>query len=254
MTKSVVFIHGAWMLPGCWDDFRKPFEAAGYTVHAPAWPYLDGRTAAELRADPPKGLHGLGVGPIVAHYKAFIDALDEPPLIVGHSFGGLYVQLLLDKGAGSAGIAIDPGPIGFVPPGLQSLLAATPPLLKGPTGVYTLPREGFAKNFANTVPAAEHAAIYDRLVVPTPSMIFYQAASWIGTVTHPKSRKQPLLVTGAEFDRTVTPWTSKGIYNYQKAAPSRTDLKMYAGKSHSLIFEQGWETVAGDCLAWAQSL
>ncbi|MDB5454331.1 MAG: alpha/beta hydrolase, partial [Caulobacteraceae bacterium] len=191
---------------------------------------------------------------IVAHYKAYIEALDEPPLIVGHSFGGLYVQLLLDQGAGAAGIAIDPGPIGFVVPGLQSLLAATPPLLTGPNGVYTLPRDGFARNFANTVPVDQHAAIYDRLVVPTPGMIFFQAASWIGTVTHPKARKQPLLVTGAEFDRTVTPFTSRGIYNYQKAAPSRTDLKMYAGKSHSLIFEKGWEEVAGDALDWAASL
>ena len=87
LTQTVVFIPGAWMTPKSWDNFRKPFEAAGYKTHAPSWPYLEG-SAAALRANPPEALGGLSVGAIVDHYHAFISSLSEQPLIIGHSFGG----------------------------------------------------------------------------------------------------------------------------------------------------------------------
>ncbi|MDO9490121.1 MAG: alpha/beta fold hydrolase, partial [Sphingomonadaceae bacterium] len=79
-TNSIVFVHGAWMTARSWDNFAAPFEAAGYTVHIPTWPGLDGRTAAELNAAPPAGLGGLRIGQIVDHYAAFIRNLAQPPI------------------------------------------------------------------------------------------------------------------------------------------------------------------------------
>lgn len=255
-TKTVVFVHGAWMTPECWDSLRKPFEAAGYTVHAPTWPYLDQGTAAELRANPPAGFGGLGIGPIVDHYQSFIEKLPEKPLIIGHSFGGLYVQMLLDRGLGAAGIGISPGPVGGVIPGPISLAAALPVIARvgGWMRPYTLSREGFAENFANTVSPEIQAAAYDKLVVPTPGMIFYQAAGSIGTWVNPKRRTQPLLIVAAEHDRTVTPYVSKASYNVQKHSDAKTDFKFFPGRSHFLIAEPGWEEVADYALNWARGL
>lgn len=252
MSKSVVFVPGAWMATACWDQFRGAFEAAGYTTLSYPWPLLDGAPAA-LRANPPKALGSLSVGKIVDHYEALIAKLPGHPLIVGHSFGGLYTQLLLDRGCGSAGIAIDPGPTAGVFPGPQSLLAALPPILNG-WRPHTLSREGFAKNFANGNAPELLASAYDKLVVPTSGRIFYEAASWIGTGVHVKRRHQPLLVTGAEKDRTVDTTTSRGIYNQQKHSKARTDYKEFAGHSHYLIGEPGWEAVAKFCLDWAESV
>jgi pimeloyl-ACP methyl ester carboxylesterase len=251
-NKTVVFIPGAWMAPECWDNMRKPFEAAGYTVHTPAWPLLD-KPAAELRANPPKALGSLSVGKIVDHFEAFIAKLPGHPVLIGHSFGGLYVQLLLDRGCGSIGVAIDPGPIAGVIPGLQSLLAALPPILNG-WRPFTLSREAFAKNFANGAPADIQAAAYDKLVVPTSGRIFYEAAGWIGTGVHPKRRMQPLLITAAEKDRTVTPFTARGAYALQKKSPARTDYKFFPGHSHFLIGEPGWEEVAKFVFDWVQAV
>lgn len=250
--KSVVFVPGAWMATACWDDFRGAFEAAGYKTYSYAWPLLDKGTPAELRANPPKELGSLSVGKIVDHYEALIAKLPGHPLIVGHSFGGLYTQMLLDRGCGSAGIAIDPGPTAGVLPGPTSLLAALPPILNG-WRPFTLSREGFAKNFANGNTPEFMAAAYDRLVVPTSGRIFYEAASWIGTNASPKRRHQPLLVTGADRDRTVDPFTAKGIYNHQKSSKARTDFKMFTNHSHYLIGEPGWQEVAKFCLDWAES-
>jgi alpha-beta hydrolase superfamily lysophospholipase len=250
-TRTVLFVTGAWMHTSSWDKFRSAFEAAGYKTLAPAWPYLEAPTAAELRANADQRLGTLTFGKIVDHYAKIIDGLDEQPLIVGHSMGGLITQLLLDRGYGVAGIAMDPGPVAGAFPGPVSLLAALPPIFAGPGNSHTISRDGFAKNFANILSPAEQKAAYDDYVVPTPTNIFYQAAAMIGTGANVKARKQPLLVIAAEHDRTVTPFLARGIYNVQKKAPSRTDFKQFADRDHFLAGERGWEDVAQYTIDWA---
>jgi len=252
-TRTVLFITGAWMHVSSWDKFRSAFEAAGFKTVAPAWPYLD-QPATELRANADKRLGTLTFGKIVDHYARIIEGLDEQPLIIGHSMGGLITQLLLDRGYGAAGIAMDPGPVAGALPGPVSLLAALPPIFAGPGNTHTISRDGFAKNFANTLSAEDQKAAYDAYVVPTPTNIFYQAAGMIGTAVKPKSRKQPLLVIAAERDRTVTPYLARAIYNVQKKAPSRTDFKQFPDRSHFLAGEKGWEEVAQYSIDWATSV
>ena len=249
-TKTVVFVTGAWMHTSSWDKFRSAFEAAGYTTYAPAWPYLEGKPA-DLRANPDKRLGKLTFKQIVDKYAAFIDTLPEQPIIIGHSMGGLITQLLLDRGYGVAGIAVDPGPIAGAFVGLTSLLAALPPVLSGPSTPHLITREGFAKTFANILSADEQKAAYDDYVVPTSSRIFYQAAGMIGTGVNVKARKQPLLVLSAEHDRTVSPFLARQVYNLQKKAPSRTDFHEFKDRDHFLAGERGWEEVAQYTLDWA---
>ena len=253
MAKLALFITGAWMHTSSWDKFRSVFAAAGYETMAPAWPGLDGKPAA-LRDIPPATIYGLGLKAITDHYATIIGLLDTAPLLIGHSFGGLITQLLLGRGLGTAGIAIDPGPIAGIVPGPVSLLAATPPLFKGPKGTYTLTRAGFGSSFANTVPAADLPALYDAYVVPTPARIFYEAALMQGTRVEPARRTQPLLITAADRDRTVTPYLAKAAYGIQRKSPARTDFRQFADRSHFLCNEAGWEEVAGAARDWAASV
>ncbi len=251
-TKSVVFVNGAWMSRGCWSDFQSPFQAAGYTVHLLDWPGLDG-DPAQLRAQPPKGLGSLSIAAIVDHYAAFIQALPEPPLIIGHSFGGLFTQMLLERGLGVAGVAIDPAPHAGIIPGPVSLSAAFPVLARFGAWArpFTLSKAAFDATFANTAPPALRDEAYNRLVVPTSGMIFLQAASWIGSGVNPKQRMQPLLITVGEKDRTVTPYVARAAYHNQKASPAVTDFEEFPGVSHFLIAEPGWERVARYVIDWA---
>ena len=106
--QTVVFVHGGWVTPACWDPFVSFFEARGSRCLAPAWPGKE-RSVESIRADP-SPLAGLGIAEIVDHYERIIRSLDEPPILIGHSFGGLFVQLLLDRGLGAAGVAIDSAP------------------------------------------------------------------------------------------------------------------------------------------------
>ena len=89
-----------------WENFIGYFEKKGYTWSAPEWPYRD-KPVAELRQSTPPEVAQIGVKELTDHYEGIIRKLPEPPILMGHSFGGLIVQQLLDRGLGSAGVALD---------------------------------------------------------------------------------------------------------------------------------------------------
>lgn len=254
--KTVVLIHGLWVTTDSWADFRKPWEEAGWTVLTPTWAVLKGRSATDLNAAPPAGLGGLTVGRIVDGLQAVIETLPAPPLLVGHSFGGLFTQMLLDRGVGRAGIAINPAPIGGVIPGWWTLTAALPPILRwnGWNRPYAMSRRRWAARFANAAPPALQNRSYDDYVIPTPGRVFYQAAFWLGTRIDPRRRTQPLLITGSDRDRLVTPYVSRAAFRIQSRSPARTDYLDFPGRSHLLLAEPGREAVAAACIAWAEGL
>jgi pimeloyl-ACP methyl ester carboxylesterase len=256
LTNTIVLVHGAWMTAASWDNFRKPFEAAGYTVHTPTWPHLDKGTAAELRANPPKELGSLTAGAIADHVGKFIEALPEKPLIIGHSMGGLVTQLLLDRGYGAAGVLLDPGPVAGIIADPVSLMAAFPVLARWNAWnrTYTLSKAQFDAKFANTAPAALRDEAYEKYMVPTSGRVFAQAATGIGIRINAKKRTQPVLVTAAEKDRTVAPALSRAIYRKHKKSPARTDYVEFPGLSHFLMTEPGYEKVAAYVIDWAETL
>lgn len=106
MSDTIIFIHGAWLASNSWDRFAAFFSERGYATLAPEWPRKSGDVAAlrESAAD----AAGLGVAEIVDHYAAIIEELDDQPIVIGHSFGGLITQILLGRGTGRAAVAMDP--------------------------------------------------------------------------------------------------------------------------------------------------
>jgi alpha-beta hydrolase superfamily lysophospholipase len=106
---TIVLIHGLWLTPLSWEGWIKRYENAGYTVLAPRWPG-EADDVAATRSDP-SGMNGVGLAEITHYCAKIIEQLDKPPILVGHSFGRLIVELLLDRGLGAAGVAISPAPI-----------------------------------------------------------------------------------------------------------------------------------------------
>src|SRR5688572_1106030 len=100
--NTIVLIHGLWLTPLCWEPFRRFFGNLGYHVVAPAWPGITGAVTG-LRRDP-SGLNGIGCVELVAHYEAVVRGLPEPPILIGHGYGGLVAQLLADRGLASAAV------------------------------------------------------------------------------------------------------------------------------------------------------
>ncbi len=116
MTKTIVFVHGAFMTPLVWEHWLPRFEARGYRCLASAWPGRD-RTAAELRAaHPDPKLGGLSLDAVVERIAAEVAALEQRPILIGHSIGGLIARILLGRGAAAAGVAMHSTPSGPVLP------------------------------------------------------------------------------------------------------------------------------------------
>jgi len=255
-SQTIVFIHGAHVTSRCWDRFIPFFEAKGYTCLAPNWPY-DDRPVPELRANPAPELGTLGVAEIVAHYAAIIQKMSTPPILIGHSFGGLFTQLLLDRGLGAAGVALDPAPPKGVLP--------TPAAFQSNFGPFVAPLSGekiihmseidFGRYFANGIPDAERAKAYQTYVVPTPVRIFTQSATApfhnTTAINYKRPTRAPLLITAGGNDHQVPAGMNRANYKLYKSSPqARVDFKEFAGRSHTLIMEPGWEEVASYIADW----
>ena len=94
--QPIVFIHGLWLLPSSWDRWGTLFEEAGYTAVSPGWPD-DPDTVEEANANPEVFAHK-SVGQVADSYAEVIGRLDKKPAIIGHSFGGLLVQMVAGRG------------------------------------------------------------------------------------------------------------------------------------------------------------
>jgi alpha-beta hydrolase superfamily lysophospholipase len=213
----------------------------------------------ELRRDP-SALNGLGVGEITDHYAEIIGTLDRPPIIMGHSFGGLVTELLLDRGLGSAGVAISPAPVkGVLRLPLAQLRSAFPALGNPANRKRTveLTPKQFHYAFTNTMSETEAEAAYDRYEVPGPARVLFQAAFANFNPNAPtrvdfhNDNRAPLLVIGNDQDHTVPASVSKEAAKRLGKSQATVDYKEFSGRPHFTAGAPGWEVVADYALKWA---
>ena len=254
----IMFIHGAWLTPRCWDGWVAFFSEKGYTCVAPSWP-LRTRQVELMRATPRQGLTRLGVDDIIERYAALIRIEKTPPILVGHSFGGLFVQILLDKGLGCAGVAVDPAaPRGVSPLRVTSVKSTAPFLFTW--GAWwkevrmSLPMFQYA--FANGLPPDYQEKEFVKHVVPESGRIFFQTLfaplnprSPI-TVDFGNTRRPPLLIIAGGSDTIVPASVNRVNHKTYVAAGVPTDYKEFPGRCHWTIAEPGWEEVAGFAADW----
>ena len=242
----LMLIHGAWLSARSWEQVVPAFSERGFDVTAPEWPRKHG-DVEELRAGA-DALAGLGLDEIVDHYAALVEELPEPPVLVGHSFGGLIVELLLARGLGRAGVAISPAPPkGILVLPFSSLKSASPALAHPSRyhGVVTLTLEEFTYGFVNTFPPEEAKAAYERYAVPETGQIFYEAG-FANFRLHPPTDvhfknddRAPLLIVGAGRDHTVPASVSKAQFKKYAHSAARTDYVELEDRPHLMLVGDG---------------
>ena len=167
---TIVLVHGLWMTPRCWENWIPHYEKQGYRVLAPAYPGFEVDVEA-LRADPSR-IATLTVPETVAHLEGVIAGVDKPPIIIGHSFGGTLTQLLLDRGHGAAGVAINSAPTEGVRVTPLSQVRSLFPILDNPANRHKpvgFTPEQFHYTFCNTLSEQESAKVYERYHIPAPA-------------------------------------------------------------------------------------
>jgi len=257
-TNTIVLIHGLWMTPLSWEHWAERYHARGYEVLAPAWPGMDG-DIEQLRGDP-NAIEHLGIAEIVDHYDEIIRGLDSPPIIMGHSFGGAFTEILLDRGLGAAGVAIDAAAVKGITKLPFSTLKSAFPVLKSPANAHRavmLTPDEFHYAFTNSMTDEESAEAYQRYAVPGPGRVLFQGAfanfnpRTPDRVDFRKDDRAPLLLIAGGSDQIVPASVDESMAKHYGKSAAITEYKEFPGRSHFTIGQDGWEEVADYALNWA---
>jgi non-heme chloroperoxidase len=223
------------------------------------WPD-DSATVAEARANP-QALAGKSVGQVADYVSGTVKQLQKKPAVIGHSFGGLFTQIVAGRGLSAVSVAIDPAPFrGVLPLPLSALRSAFPvlgnPANRGKTVLITF--EQFRYAFANAVSESEAKELYETYVVPAPGKPLFQAAF---ANVNPRSevrvdvdnpQRGPLLIIEGGNDN-IAPWAiANASYKRQKRNPGVTEIHKIPGRGHSLVIDSGWKEVAETALAFVR--
>ncbi|VWB08845.1 alpha/beta hydrolase [Burkholderia lata] len=261
-TDTVVLIHGLWMTPLSWEHWVTRYEQRGMRVITPGYPGVQPGTAGveALRRDP-SPLVNLGVREIFDHLARTIAALDTKPIIMGHSFGGAFVQLLLDAGYGSAGVSIDGAAVKGVWALPFSEIKATFPVLRNPANLHRavpITEKEFHYAFTNNLSLEESKRVYDRYAVPVSGRILFQGGfanvtpNATTSYNFANDDRAPLLFIAGGNDNILPPAVQRENFERNaKGSRANSAYKLFDGRSHYTCGEKGWEEVADFALDWA---
>jgi pimeloyl-ACP methyl ester carboxylesterase len=255
---TIVLVHGFWVTPRSWEDWISHYEAKGYRVLAPAYPGFEVEVEA-LNADPTP-IENLTVPAIIEHLEDVLGGLDTPPIIMGHSAGGVFTQILLDHGFGAVGVAINSAPTEGVKRVPLSQIKATFPVLRNPANRHKavgFTFEQWQYAFTNTFSEEESRRLYERYHIPASGRIFWGSAlanihpgkddSW---VSYENPNRAPLLFISGRDDHLMPPSLQRSNAKHYKAEGLVTEVKEFEGP-HLLPSREGWEEVSDYALEWA---
>jgi pimeloyl-ACP methyl ester carboxylesterase len=255
---TIVLIHGFWVTPRSWEHWAERFRARGYTVLTPAYPGFEVEVEA-LNADP-SPIEAVTVPQIIDKLAGVIGELERPPILIGHSAGGAFTQLLLDRGYGAVGVAINSAPTEGVRAVPISQARATFPVLKNPANRHKavgFTPEQWHYAFTNTFDEAESRRLWERYHIPASGRILFNSVlanfepgpqdTW---VDYKNDARPPLLFIAGGEDHLMPPKVQYSNAKHYKSA-TITEVKEYEGYAHLLPAQEGWEAIADDALDWA---
>ncbi len=242
---AIVMVHGAFCGGWCFEHFRRPFEAGGFEVIAPD---LRGHAAGA----PSNAVIGVSMSDYAADIARLCDSLDEPPVLLGHSMGGLVAQLAARRARIRALVLLAPSPPwGVVGSSLEEAATAFGVQIAGLFSSGALdPDRGLMRAYSlDRMPKPEREAAVARLR-PESAMAVRETLNWwldpfMTTSVGPGAIAAPSLVISGQGDVVHSAATSKAV-----ADRIGGTFKVMPEMSHWLVGEPGWETVAETALRW----
>jgi pimeloyl-ACP methyl ester carboxylesterase len=238
VKPPILFIHGAFTRARRWRPWLSYFTAAGYECAAPSLPGHDPSDRRQLVR--------LTLADYVDAMLEVVARFDRPPMVIGHSMGGLIAQH----------VAANSKCAGLV------LIASTPPWRTGaPLGAvpYTL---RYVLPVAIGQPIRASRAVALKLVLHDllpaeqeelmPNMAYESGKAYrtlvLGNAPVDASAVRcPVLVVSGGADRLLKPSVGEGLARFYRA-----EHFVVPGRGHSLIADSILELVAAPVLGWIE--
>lgn len=238
----ILFVHGMWHAAWCWAEHFLPYFAQhGYVSHALS---LRGHGGSEGR----ERLRWTSLTDYVSDVTQVVGQMERPPMLVGHSMGGMIVQKYLESnGAPAAVLLASAPPQGVVAATVRVAFRHPLAFLKANLAMSMYPvvrtpqlaREAF---FSAGMSEEKVSGYYSRLQDES-----YRAyLDMMGlSLPRPKRVKTPLLVLGAADDGIILP---REVEATARAYDTRAEV--FPNMAHDMMLEDGWRTVAERILGW----
>ena len=250
MTKNLVMIHGMWGGSWYWENYKKFLEGQGWQCHTPTLRYHD----IDPKDPPPAGLGATSLLDYTRDLEEFILGLEEKPIIMGHSMGGLLAQML-----GARDLAR--GLVLLTPASPRWINALKFSVIKSFWTVLTkwgfwhkpqrLPFEAAVYAMLHLLPESEQKAAYEKFVYES-GRAAWEIGFWILDPTRANQVDAanitcPVLVISGAEDRITPASVVKNVARKYRAA-----YKEFPNHAHWVLSEPGWEDIAGYVGDWVK--
>lgn len=253
--KEVVFIHGMFVTPKCWDGWMAYFKERGYVVSAPAWPEHEGSVNEVRSADHQAALGKVELSAVIDQYRQLLSAKTVKPVLVGHSMGGLVAQILLSEGLAQAAVAIDSAPPkGVLVPSWSFIKAnwgALNPLADKDQPI-SFDLKEFSYVMTNAQPEATRGKIYEDFYVPESRRVGKGPTTKAAAIDRTKPRGPLLLIAGGE-DHIIPAKLNYANFKAYKNTPGYTEFLLFEGRDHWTIGGLEWKKVAAAAHEWIEA-
>lgn len=249
MGYPVVLIHGMWCTGANWDRVRSLLEPRGYTCHAPSLP------AHEPVPDQPQQVAAVSLRDYLAFMEDYVRAqnFSQPPILIGHSMGGLLAQQLAARIQPLALVLLTPAaPWGVNPLRWSNIVAFARALLRW--GFWRRPHKPSAERAAlsafNGIPVDRHPRLYEGLVHESGRVLFEAGFWWAdwrrATAVDTRAVQCPVYVVSAGEDRlTPTPVVRRVAALYPQASQ-----RHYPQRGHWVIDDDDTEEMVKGLCSW----
>lgn len=251
-SKTVVFITGAFVHHSCWDEWKTYFENKGYQTISPPWPHKNDSPETLRNSLPNKAIAANRLAALTDYYDNIVRQLPEKPILIGHSIGGLMVQLLLQRGLGFSGVAIH-----SVPP--QGIITFKFSFLKagwGPLGFFTSVNKSFLMSFrqwqyafTNGMDCEAQKEAYYKYAIPESKLIVRDTITKAAAINF-EAPHAPLLLTSGSNDHTIPASLNYANYLKYKNTDSIIEYKEFKGRNHFVLGQSTWKEDADYILEW----
>ncbi|KOP37887.1 MULTISPECIES: alpha/beta fold hydrolase [unclassified Flavobacterium] len=255
-TKTIVFISGAFVSHFYWEEWIVFFENKGYKVVAPPWLHKNDSAENLRKQNPCVKIGSIRLFDLLCYYTEVIEKLPEKPILVGHSYGGLLVQLLVQKNLAEAGICIN----SFPPKGFTSLKFSFYKIILdfscdifSSKKTFILSFENWKNIFFNIASIQEQKAEYDKFIIPESKKALWNLFSKNAKINFRK-KHVPLFFISCSEDQIIPPKLVHWNFRKHRNLHSITCYKDFKNKNHFVILHPEWQEVAESVTRWIEKV